>query len=409
MTTDNGSATAIDFGTPATPAKATAGRASAASAGRPSGTPRVVSIGRGRRTLPAPQPSGDSTDILPRSYFLGQLRREMRRADRSQTALSVAVFRLAQGASPADAAALARTLDDARRETDIVGQLEVGTLAIICTDTGEAGVHSFIEKVNARAHGLPYAVESATYPDQLFEGLTSDPGVVTAPDSLFVTEGTPPGSGEYALKRPLDIIGAFVALLLLSPLMLATAIAVRLSSPGPIIFRQTRLGRGGRPFAFYKFRSMVAGNNDQIHRDYVKSLINGENQKVDQQAGAGAAGPLYKIKADPRITPVGRFIRRTSIDELPQLFNVLKGDMSLVGPRPPLPYEAENYRSWHLRRLLDVRPGITGLWQVEGRSRVTFDEMVRMDLRYMRGCSLGLDLRLLARTVMVVLRDDGAR
>jgi lipopolysaccharide/colanic/teichoic acid biosynthesis glycosyltransferase len=270
-------------------------------------------------------------------------------------------------------------------------------------------VRSFIEKVDARARGLPYSVESATYPDQLFEGLTSDPGMVTAPDSLFVTEGTPPGSGEYMLKRPLDIIGALVALLLLSPLMLATAIAVRLSSPGPIIFRQTRLGRGGRPFSFYKFRSMVAGNNDQIHRDYVKSLINGENQKADQQAGEGTAGPLYKIKADPRITPVGRFIRRTSIDELPQLFNVLKGDMSLVGPRPPLPYEAENYRSWHLRRLLDVRPGITGLWQVEGRSRVTFDEMVRMDLRYMRGCSLGLDLRLLARTVMVVLRDDGAR
>jgi lipopolysaccharide/colanic/teichoic acid biosynthesis glycosyltransferase len=256
---------------------------------------------------------------------------------------------------------------------------------------------------------MPYAVESATYPDQLFEGLTSDPGVVTAPDSLFVTEGAPPGTGEYSLKRPLDILGALVALLLLSPLMIATAIAVKFTSPGPVIFRQTRLGRGGRPFAFYKFRSMVTGNNDQIHRDYVKSLINGENQKVDQASGAGAATPLYKIKADPRVTRVGRFIRRTSIDELPQLFNVLKGDMSLVGPRPPLPYEAENYRSWHLRRLLDVRPGITGLWQVEGRSRVTFDEMVRMDLRYMRGCSLALDLRLLARTVLVVLRDDGAR
>jgi lipopolysaccharide/colanic/teichoic acid biosynthesis glycosyltransferase len=126
---------------------------------------------------------------------------------------------------------------------------------------------------------------------------------------------------------------------------------------------------------------------------------------VNQQ---DAADPMYKIKADPRVTPVGRFIRKTSIDELPQLFNVLKGEMSLIGPRPPLPYEAENYQSWHLRRVLDIRPGITGLWQVEGRSKVSFDEMVRMDLRYVRGCSLSLDLRILAKTVLVVLNCKGA-
>lgn len=333
----------------------------------------------------------------------------MRRADRSQTALSVAIFRLAQDASSADAAGLARTLNEVRRETDMVGELEAGSLAVICTDTGSAGVRSFIEKVEARRDGLAFVAESATYPDELFERLTVAPGVVTEPDSVFITEGAEPFTGEYVLKRPLDILGALFALLLLSPLMFATAIAVKLSSPGPIVFRQTRLGRGGRPFAFYKFRSMVAGNNDQIHRDYVKSLINGASPAADPQSAKSEATPLYKIKADPRVTKVGRFIRRTSIDELPQLFNVLKGDMSLVGPRPPLPYEAENYRSWHLRRLLEVRPGITGLWQVEGRSRVTFDEMVRMDLRYMRGCSLGLDLRLLARTILVVLRDEGAR
>jgi lipopolysaccharide/colanic/teichoic acid biosynthesis glycosyltransferase len=150
---------------------------------------------------------------------------------------------------------------------------------------------------------------------------------------------------------------------------------------------------------------MRTGNDDSIHRQYVQNLIKGDNAKVNQQTGTD---PLYKIKSDPRVTSVGRLIRKTSIDELPQLFNVLKGDMSLVGPRPPLPYEAENYRSWHLRRVLDIKPGITGLWQVEGRSKVSFDEMVRLDLRYIRSCSLALDLRILLKTVLVVLTCDGA-
>jgi len=188
--------------------------------------------------------------------------------------------------------------------------------------------------------------------------------------------------------------------------MLATALSVRCTSRGPILFSQLRLGKGGRPFRFYKFRSMYVNNDDKIHREYVSQLIRGENEQINQQ---DAARPLYKIKADPRITSVGGFIRRTSIDELPQLFNVLKGDMSLVGPRPPLPYEAAQYRSWHLRRVLESRPGITGLWQVEGRSKVSFDEMVRTDLRYIRDRSLLYDLKLLVRTVKVVLTGDGAK
>jgi lipopolysaccharide/colanic/teichoic acid biosynthesis glycosyltransferase len=187
--------------------------------------------------------------------------------------------------------------------------------------------------------------------------------------------------------------------------MLATAIAVAASSPGPIIFKQKRVGRHGKPFVFYKFRSMQHNNDDRIHQEFVTSLIKGEHEQVDQGDGVK---PLYKLKADPRITPVGRVIRKTSLDELPQLFNVLKGDMSLVGPRPPLPYEVEKYQSWHLRRILEARPGITGLWQVEGRSKTTFDEMVRLDLRYTRLCSLALDLKLLALTVRAVVKDEGA-
>jgi exopolysaccharide biosynthesis polyprenyl glycosylphosphotransferase len=207
------------------------------------------------------------------------------------------------------------------------------------------------------------------------------------------------------VKRAVDIICSTALLILASPLMLATAIAVKLTSPGPVIFRQMRVGRGGKPFLFYKFRSMRCDNDDAIHREYVQNLIQGRHDQINE---GDADKPVYKLRSDTRTTAVGRIIRRTSIDELPQLFNVLKGEMSLVGPRPPIPYEIENYQSWHLRRLQEVRPGITGLWQVEGRSKTTFDDMVRLDLRYIRNRSLWLDIKILCKTVVVVIRCDGA-
>ncbi len=186
--------------------------------------------------------------------------------------------------------------------------------------------------------------------------------------------------------------------------MLVTALAIKLTSPGPVIFRQTRLGKGGHHFLFMKFRSMTAGNNDRVHREYVLKLIDGQHDQLNQ----GEQGkPLYKLKNDSRITPVGRIIRKLSIDELPQLYNVLKGDMSLVGPRPPIPYEVEKYKSWHLRRILEVKPGITGLWQVEGRSQTSFEDMVRLDIRYVQNWSLGLDIRILFKTVREVLLPRG--
>jgi lipopolysaccharide/colanic/teichoic acid biosynthesis glycosyltransferase len=179
---------------------------------------------------------------------------------------------------------------------------------------------------------------------------------------------------------------------------------VKTSSPGPAIFSQTRLGKQGVPFTFYKFRSMHVNRDDKIHRDYVRDFIDGQHQESNQ---GDANQPLYKIKADPRITKVGKFIRRTSIDELPQFFNVLKGDMSLVGPRPPLAYEAEKYQSWHLCRILEMKPGITGLWQVDGRSKTQWDDSVRLDIRYIRCWSPLLDIKILFRTVGVVLKSKG--
>ncbi len=187
--------------------------------------------------------------------------------------------------------------------------------------------------------------------------------------------------------------------------MLLTALAIKFTSPGPIIFKQIRLGQRGVPFVFYKFRSMLTNTDDRIHREYVTHLIKGNLKEINQ---GDQETPLYKIKEDPRVTRVGRIIRKTSIDELPQLFNVLKGDMSLVGPRPPLPYEVEKYQSWHLRRILDAKPGITGLWQVEGRSQTSFDDMVRLDLQYIRNWSPWLDFKILLKTVKVVLKSAGA-
>lgn len=200
-------------------------------------------------------------------------------------------------------------------------------------------------------------------------------------------------------------MGSLIGILLFSPIMLITMIAIKSTSPGPVIFKQIRLGRRGVPFVFYKFRSMFINTDDRIHREYVAHLIKGHLEEINQ---GDQDKPLYKIKSDPRVTRVGQIIRKTSIDELPQLFNVLKGDMSLVGPRPPLPYEVEKYQSWHLRRVLDAKPGITGLWQVTGRSQTSFDDMVRLDLQYIRNWSLWLDFKILLKTVKVVLKLAGA-
>jgi exopolysaccharide biosynthesis polyprenyl glycosylphosphotransferase len=200
------------------------------------------------------------------------------------------------------------------------------------------------------------------------------------------------------LKRVFDVSVALFVLVVLSPLMAVVAALVKLTSAGPVFYAQDRVGQGGRHFKFYKFRSMRTGSDDKLHREYAKKWIEqGEAAHVDRSGQA-----VFKLKSDPRITLVGAFIRKYSIDELPQLFNVLRGDMSLIGPRPPIPYEVEVYREWHRRRL-EGPQGITGLWQVSGRNRLSFDEMVMLDIEYIENWSLALDLKILWRTVGVVL------
>ncbi|WP_238446948.1 sugar transferase [Azohydromonas australica] len=345
---------------------------------------------------------------LPTNDFHAQLFREKRLAERTKRPLSIALYRIDEQAIANDQATgadqLLEVLHQASRETDIIGHVSHDLIAVLCPDTDAAGMRAYVSKVEKITAGCWTVVDIATYPDRLFDGLETLSQLKPELHHLVVGD---PGThhGGYRSKRALDILGAALALVLLAPLMGLVALAIATTSPGPVLFKQIRLGRGGAKFLCYKFRSMVVDGDDEIHRKFVASLIKGGQD--DKNVGHDGT-PVFKMRSDPRVTWIGRVIRKTSIDELPQLFNVLKGEMSLVGPRPPIPYEAENYQAWHLRRILSATPGITGLWQVEGRSKVTFSEMVRLDLRYIRECSLGLDVKILMKTIKVVLQCDGA-
>lgn len=344
-------------------------------------------------------------ELLGAADFLAVVRREQRRADRSHSPLTLMSFQLdATHATPLrKMRELQERLLETKRETDYLGDIDATVCTVLFPNTDEAGTRRFEKKILENCGDLIVSTMTATHPSEKFESITGENGLLASRSEVYAAHETAE-TYEYASKRTLDIVGAIVSLVLLAPLMLVTALAIKLTSPGPVIFRQTRLGKGGKPFVFYKFRSMTVGADDTAHQNFVSQLIKGGIAAGSQ----GAQGAPYKLQSDARVTRVGRLLRKTSIDEIPQLINVLKGDMSLVGPRPPIPYEAQNYQSWHYRRVLEMQPGITGLWQVEGRSRVPFDEMVRMDLRYMRRCSLSFDLAILLRTVKVVLRCEGA-
>ena len=297
----------------------------------------------------------------------------------------------------------------ATRDTDVVGwYAEPAVIGILFTEIAIDLERSVLATLLRRVTGAlreTLELEQAgkihisfhLFPEEWNAAPPSDPtGSALYPD-LRRSEGRKRWS--RALKRIIDLAGAALALLLGAPLFLLIAVALKLSSPGPVLFRQARVGRYGRQFTFLKFRSMYVNNRADIHKEYVKQLIAGK---------ARGEGGRFKIANDPRVTPLGKWLRRTSLDELPQFLNVLRGEMSLVGPRPPLPYEVEAYDVWHRRRLLEARPGITGLWQVNGRSRTKFDDMVRLDLQYARQQSLLLDLKILLRTPAAVFSGDGA-
>ena len=317
-----------------------------------------------------------------------------------------------------------RVLAQTTRETDITGWYRDGSVVgIIFTEIpteeckSTAGLLS--SKISRSLADVLTGEELARidlscllFPED-WVGKKDDPGGghVLYPDLLRYTDRK---KVSLWAKRSMDFLGSFLAIVILSPVFGAVALAVRATSAGPVFFRQRRVGQYAEEFTFLKFRSMYQTNDSTIHQEFVKRLISGEPGASTGQGTANATNgkkdqaPVYKLTHDPRITPVGRFLRRTSLDELPQLFNVLMGDMSLVGPRPPIRYEVDCYDAWHRRRLLTVQPGITGLWQVQGRSRMKFDDMVRLDLQYARSWSLGMDVKILLQTPRAVVTGSGA-
>jgi lipopolysaccharide/colanic/teichoic acid biosynthesis glycosyltransferase len=217
-------------------------------------------------------------------------------------------------------------------------------------------------------------------------------------DVVVATPAVLSDASRRRLKRALDLVAATLILLLILPTLLLIGLLVFVSSPGPVLFRQRRVGINGTTFTLFKYRTMYHGASSDIHENYYRALIEGTAQ---------ATGNTFKLKNDSRITPVGRVLRRLSLDELPQLINVLRGEMSLVGPRPPLPYEVAQYSPRQLGRL-SVPPGLTGLWQVSGRAILNFHQMIELDLAYIESWSLWLDLEILAQTPLVVLTGRGA-
>jgi lipopolysaccharide/colanic/teichoic acid biosynthesis glycosyltransferase len=204
----------------------------------------------------------------------------------------------------------------------------------------------------------------------------------------------PTGTAYRLAKRILDVVGSLIGLVVVSPLMLGVGLAVKLDSPGPVLFRQVRLGLGGRPFTVLKFRTMHLSADERRHQEHIRVLL--------PPGGTADEAIWTPIATDPRVTGIGNFLRRSHFDELPQLVNVLRGEMSLVGPRPPIPYEVELYEPWHLRRL-SVVPGVTGLWQTQGWGRLSFGEGVMLDIAYVERRSFGLDLQIILRTALQIL------
>jgi len=361
-------------------------------------------------------------DFLSEAQFRKALRLERRRAERSRTLFLLVLLadgrtnhngrdgEFAQGMFRA-LSALATSI----RETDMWGWYQENSVGgIIFTEFNGTGkpviLKTVSEKLNHILRGAigPEGLKHLRLSYHFFpeDWMESDgpqsPGKTLYPD---LPEREKSQAVSRSIKRFFDVVASLLALIVLSPLIAVIAAAIKLDSKGPVLFKQVRVGQHGARFDCLKFRSMTVECDGNVHKDYIKKFINGHTgtEQVDTNGEM-----VFKIAQDTRVTRVGSFLRKSSLDELPQLFNVLKGEMSLVGPRPPIPYELESYRVWHLRRIFEAKPGITGLWQVMGRSRLKFDDMVRLDLRYAKSWSLWLDLRILLRTPHAVFTGKGA-
>ncbi|HYM74952.1 MAG TPA: sugar transferase [Candidatus Dormibacteraeota bacterium] len=377
----------------------------------------IASFGNGPFAIEA-EPT-QAHEILSQEAFLRVISLERRRTERSRKPLLLMLMNMGDH-SPSDTnrknlSTLLAALSVSTRETDVAGWYEsdrtVGIMFTeICAEEHKTIVSTMISRLSdiLRDHLSLEQFNRVGFSFHLFPEDWEQKSRKPPSNPVFypdLTKRTDKRRVSGAMKRAMDIVGSALALILLAPLFLLIAAVVRATSKGPVFFRQERLGQHGEPFTFLKFRSMHVGNDASVHKEYVKQLISGT---AARQHSNGNGKGVFKLTEDSRVNRVGAFLRKTSLDELPQFYNVLKGEMSLVGPRPPIPYEVENYDVWHRRRLLEAKPGITGLWQVSGRSRVTFDEMVRLDLRYARAWSPWMDIKILLRTPFAVFLGEGA-
>ena len=353
-------------------------------------------------------PAGQA--LLNQSMFRDALVRQYKQSDRFQEPFGLVLISVgAAGHAEASWVHVLDVLTTTARETDIVGWFEEGLVVGVIRsrvdmDHLETGTSLQATVERELGRGL-----TATAPNYVVRAEVYSPNAACSARPLIETMAGANGSTHDLVrrtaKRAVDIAGSATLLAVSSPLLLVIGALVKLTSDGPVFFRQERVGEQGKPFMMLKFRSMQANSAHDIHQQFVSDYIQGAQNGT---AEPGAKAPVFKIVADPRVTKIGHFLRRSSFDELPQFWNVLKGDMSLVGPRPPLPYEVKVYKPWHKRRVLEAKPGITGLWQVTGRSRTTFDEMVRLDLRYAREQSVWVDLKILLATPRAVITGRGA-
>ena len=357
-------------------------------------------------------------EILGQDAFHRVISVERRRTERSRKPILLMLLdmgdHLPSETNSKNLIRLLEALSVSTRDTDVAGWYEkdriVGVMFTeICLEGRKTIVSTMISRLSSilgdhlsLEQFNRISVSFHVFPEDWIEDFRKPSNPVFYPD---LSEQADKRRASGVMKRTMDIVGSALALILFAPIFILIATAVKATSKGPVFFRQKRLGQHGKPFVFLKFRSMYEGNNASVHQEYVKQLISG---KAQRHPSNGNGQGVFKLTRDPRITRVGSFLRKTSLDEFPQFINVLRGEMSLVGPRPPIPYEVESYDVWHRRRLLEAKPGITGLWQVSGRSRVTFDEMVRLDLRYARAWSPWMDIKILLRTPRAVVLGEGA-
>ena len=357
--------------------------------------------------------------FLQEETFHNMLTLERRRAERSRKPFVLMVLKPGESVVVEEGdrfmSQVKSVLLKSMRETDLVGWYKEGIiLGVIFTEISLESTTPITEILRSKVVSALHNELSSKVASKLavtvhlFPEIRDRDGAEPVADTRLYPDlhgGSSKKSLPQAIKRVIDIAASSALLLFLSPLLAVIALAIKLTSKGPVIFRQDRLGQFGAHFKCLKFRTMYQNNDSRIHQEYIQRFIAGQTGCDNTELGKPA---VYKITNDPRVTPIGRFLRKTSLDEFPQFWNVLRGEMSLVGPRPPVPYEFEAYDIWHRRRVLEVKPGVTGLWQVSGRSRMCFDDMVRLDLRYSQSWSLWLDVRILIATPRAVLGGEGA-